>query len=234
MEKQNSKYHGTVYQIAKRINERTTDNPRSTRLLREAQRIELAVKSLGDMAATKSPTETTAAHFKRVAHSSQRLRNETINAKDRIAVLQQEASQDIDQRIKERLNLIQGDYAGELRSTLRGMDQKERFATISEIMKQGDGQSMAAISQAPAVLSGLSDEISARYVEDYTKMYAADLVNERDALHETASDLAIITSTADKAADGFSNPSRLQSIETEEQAAAEAENSFKGVFEATE
>jgi len=101
-------------------------------------------------------------------------------------------------------------------------------------MSREDGQGMAAISQAPAVLSGLTDEVSARFMDDYTRMYAADLVSERDALITTASDLSILTATADKAADGFSDPSRLRTIESEEQAAADAENAFKEVFELSE
>ncbi|MBT3844242.1 MAG: hypothetical protein HN944_03355 [Gammaproteobacteria bacterium] len=234
MQKPNSKYHGTVYQITQKISDRTSKNTRSTHLLREAQRIEQAVKSLGDIAATKSPTETTAAHFKRVEKSSKRLRKETADAVDRIVALQGAAAQDIDNRINQRLNLTQNSYAGELRATLRGMDQKARLATVKDIMSREDGQGMAAISQAPAVLSGLTDEVSARFMDDYTRMYAADLVSERDALITTASDLSILTATADKAADGFSDPSRLRTIESEEQAAADAENAFKEVFELSE
>lgn len=228
----NSKYHAIISEFTQLISDRSVvnGNKHAAAMLREAKRLENAVHSLADIYNRQSPTVTDAAHYKKVSLHAKRLDKEVKDAQERIMNLQVQAANDVEQRLTDRLNLVADQHGAELRAALRSMSNKERHNTIRQIMESGDGPSMAAITKAPAVLSGIPTDIQAKYSESYEKTHAADVFRERDQLFNTIADLATITGTAERAANGFLDPERLRSIEEGERVAGEAENAFQSAL----
>lgn len=231
-----TKYHSTIAHLNAGIKARhgSSLKPHTNHLMAEAARLEKAVKALGDVYARKSPLDTDAAHFKKVAHHARRLEKETADASNRIKNLQIASITRVQDSITERLNLNETPYAGELRQTLRGMDNKDRHSAIKQLMQQGDSASMAAILKAPAMLSGITEELQNRYIVSYEEAQAPDLVLERADLVETVADLHAMVNASGKAAESFLDPARIRDIEEGERLAGEAESSFTQAFNSGE
>ncbi len=227
-----TKYESTICTLAAEIAGKIGDKEykHARLLLTEGHRLERAIGGLNQMRHSKNPTETEAKHFKKVSQGAKRLNMEIEGAQQRINSYQQQGAADIENRISKRLGLKEDNYASEVRSALRGMDDKTKAAKINELINNGDGAAVAAITKAPAVLTGISQDMQNKYLEVFTNRHAPDLVQERDVLMSTIADTATILGTARRAAGDFTDPVRMQSIENAEMSAMEAESKFNSSF----
>jgi hypothetical protein len=99
--------------------------------------------------------------------------------------------------------LTENGYAAELRSTLRAMSDKDRAITISSLIESGDGAAVAAITNAPSVLTGVTQELQGKYIEQFTSQQAPDLLDEQAALHDSMANAASIIGAAKRSATYF-------------------------------
>ena len=178
------------------------------------------------MGRSKKPTENEAAHFHRVAGAAKKLDAVVTAVSDRLPVLQTERATDIENRINERLGLVENQYASEVRATIRNMEGKQRNNAVRQIIEAGDGASIAAIIKSPAIISGLDTETQNRYHEWLIDKKAPELAAERDAMLTTVADISTLMSEARAASAAFSDPEKVRLIEQGEKAAADAEKQF--------
>jgi hypothetical protein len=227
-----SKHEATIQTIAADMAERLGDKQyRHPRLvLSEARKLSQAIGGLNAMNQRRSPTETESAHFKKISAHAKSLEIAVAQAEQRIHQHQREHSQELEGRTNQRLGLSENAYAAELRSTLRAMNEKDRSITINELIASGDGAAVAAITKAPPVLTGVTPELQGKYIEQFTKQQAPDLLDEQEALIGAMANAASILGAAKRAANDYSDPARLQAIEEAERSALEAEGQFKASF----
>jgi len=227
-----SKYEATIQSIAahmaESLGEKQYRHPKQ--VLYEAHKLSQAIGGLNAMNQRRSPTETDAAHFKKISAHAKSLGMAIAQAEHRIHNHQHEHSQELEARTKQRLGLSENTYAAELRSTLRAMGDKDRTITINSLIGSGDGAAIAAITNAPPVLTGITHELQSKYIEQFTSQQAPDLVDEQAALYDSMANAASIIGAAKRAASDFTDPERLQAIEDAERSAIEAEGQFRASF----
>ena len=210
--------------IAKNIEDKNTFT--ASKMLVEVRRVQGAVSGLAQMGRSKKPTETEAAHYHRVAGAAKKVDEVVAAISERMPVLQAERAQDIEDRIEERLGLVENQYASEVRATIRNMEGKQRNDAVLQIIKAGDGASIAAIIKSPPIISGLDTETQNRYYEWLVDKKAPDLAAERDVLTQAVSDIATLMGEARSASAAFSDPEKVRLIEQGEEKAAKAEAQF--------
>ena len=210
--------------IAKNIEDKNTFT--ASKMLVEVRRIEKAVSGLAQMGRSKKPTENEAGHYHRVAGAAKKLDAVIKGVDEKMPVLQAERATDIDSRINERLGLVENQYASEVRTAIRNMESKQRNDAVRQIIKEGDGASIAALIKSPAIISGLDVETQARYNGWLVDEKAPDLAEERDVLMQAVSDISILMKEARAASLAHSDPVKVGKIEQGEERAAKAEAQF--------
>lgn len=196
----------------------------------EVLRIDQAVSALTNIVKTRSPTETPDAHFKRVSATTQRLKLELSNAEERLRRVGMEGAQDIDSRINQALGLNENAYAAEFRQVLRTMSSEERNAALRKMIDAHNGEGLAAVLNAPGMLSGIDDAQREDYRESYVQSRAPALIAERDLLTSTIADVSTVIGTARRAVSDYSDPNRLKEIEDAERLTAIEQDRFNRAF----
>lgn len=225
------RYSKIIEQHVKRLTERANDKP--SPFLDEIRRIHRGVESLETLSANRDPMVTEEAHTARIARSADRLKNESEQAHSRLANTLASRLGELHNRIKEKTGLVVRDqYAAEIRQALRLLPEKERFEAFNQALKDGDGELIAAVSEAPSLLSGIPKDMATRQVEALEKMKAGDLVNQRDALNESYDEAVAALRSVDTAVKKGFDPAKLKEIREAEQRHAEAAQGFDRAFDA--
>jgi hypothetical protein len=81
--------------------------------------------------------------------------------------------------------LIPNEYASEIRSVFRALDNGEKAVFIEYAATTNDGPTLAAILQAPAVLTGLSPQLQADYKQYYFDLASPLAKGQQAAFDET-------------------------------------------------
>jgi len=129
--------------------------------------------------------------------------------------------------IAQRCNLVPSEYAGELRVAFRSMSDKERNAALNQALQNNDGQLIASVCQAPGILSGLSDDVQARYVESLQERMAGDLLAEMADLDEALSTAEAARNAGELMVDANFNVAEQTAIDAAEAKAAAAERQLQ-------
>ena len=198
--------------------ERMRSNYANTPFEGELNRLQKGVEALEHLAVNRDPTVTDEAHTAKLSRSAKRLLNETEGSRSRVTRTLGERLERLNNSIKEQAKLYpHPTYAAEIRQALRSMKHTERIDVLNKALKDGDGQTIATIYDAPELLTGIKPEIAAQYADALEKQAAEDLYTEREALNESA---------ANK---GF-DPVKLREIEQAEKRHAEAQTGFEQAF----
>ena len=210
--------------IAKNIEDKNAFT--ASKMLVEVRRVQGAVGALAQMGMSKKPTENEAGHYHRVAGAAKKL-DAVINAvNEKMPVLQAERATDIDNRINERLGLVENQYASEVRTAIRNMEIKGRNKAVLQMIEDGDGASLAALTECPAILTGMNADVRQSYKGLLIDKKAPDLAKERDVLMQAVSDISILMKEARAASLAHSDPVKVGKIEQGEERAAKAEAQF--------
>lgn len=225
------RYSKIIEQHVKRLTEQANDKP--SPFLDEIRRIHRGVESLENLSANRDPMVTEEAHTAKIARSADRLKNEAERAHSRLTNTLVSRLGELHNRIVEQTGLVVRDqYAAEIRQALRLLPEKERFEAFNQALKDGDGQLIAAVSEAPALLSGIPKDMAARQFEALEKMKAGDLVNQRQALNESYDEAVAALRSVDTAVKKGFDPAKLKEIREAEQRHAEAAQGFDRAFDA--
>ena len=225
------RYSKIIEQHVKRLTERANDKP--SPFLDEIRRIHRGVESLETLSANRDPMVTEEAHTARIPRSADRLKNESTRAHDRLSNALLSRLGELNNRIKEKSGLVcRAEYAAEIRHAMRLLPEKERFAAFNQALKDGDGELIAAVAEAPSMLSGIPKDMAARQAEALEKQKAGDLVEERQAINESYDEAVAALRSVNSAVDKGFDPARLKEIREAEQRHAEAAQGFDRAFDA--
>ena len=119
------------------------------------------------------------------------------------------------------LGLVESHRAGEIRALVRSLDEQGRQKVLSDAVASKDAQTIAAITEAPAYLSGMTQEQAATWRRQFELRHGADRVSRIDALSKA---LDVIDRTLTEAVvfqDRLHPQDRLAEIERKQKAARE-------------
>ena len=119
------------------------------------------------------------------------------------------------------LGLVESHRAGEIRALVRSLDEQGRQKVLSDAVAAKDAQTIAAITEAPAYLSGMTQEQAATWRRQFELRHGADRVSRIDALSKA---LDVIDKTMTEALvfqDRLHPQDRLAEIERKQKAARE-------------
>jgi hypothetical protein len=161
--------------LADRLQGRANNN-HSVRILTLIERLENQAGALDKVRAAKNPIHTEAAHSRTVAKAAKRLRAESLRIDGLINEIAILGFKEIGELMTEQTGLVESEYSGEIRAAFRGMDEKQRTATLLAALHEGDSATIAAVSLPPAVLSGVTPKDQERYLGAIREMKAPELI----------------------------------------------------------
>jgi hypothetical protein len=133
---------------------------------------------------------------------------------------------DIDRRVRDKTGLKVDAYEQEVRAAILAMSLEGKLAYLNDSAKEGRGAELAAVLDAPALLTGIPVDQKQR-VRDMLEDYHAPAEKaEREALQsDFIGAFDLLTAAANTAAT-LSDPQRLADIERGDAAAANAAQAF--------
>lgn len=226
------KYSKPIEVIAERMRAKLHDGSSlySRRLHGHVVSISSQVAALEKLAVSKSPMETEERHAVRLAEASKKLAASRQNAEKSVYRVVAEAYDDLNAQIAKKANIIPDQHASEVRAALRSMKEKDRQAALQQALEEGNGPIIAAITDAPQILTGINPEMAGRFREIVEERKAPELVAERSQiLDHFDSTLAVLRTVDRSVSEGF-DPEKLRKIEEAERNFQNASGSFESSF----
>ena len=208
--------------VKKNITE--TSHPTMRQIHSELEMMTRQVQAVENLAANRSPHMTQEAHALMVANESKRLEKTLDKSSDRIQEKIRQGYINTHNQRDEILGLKQNAYAQEYRTALRGLSDKKRDRMLKQAIENQDSAFIAAVTQAPAVLSGLKEEIQERTQRQYYEKYAPALTKQLKELEDGISTSVTAVKNARTAAKQGFDPDKMREI-------AEAEAKHKAAQE---
>lgn len=149
--------------------------------------IETEATNLLDMMESPDPMKSVLAHDLRVDSEKSRLRDLIAKAGSTIAPListfrSKAASAQLD-----KAALIPDQHAQEFRNVWRGMSGESQINFLDGAMKSRDGASIAALTEAPAILSGLTAQRQQQIKDAYLESVAPSNTDELSEVQSVVS-----------------------------------------------
>lgn len=138
--------------------------------------ISRAFKGFVEIREQQHPDHTQSLHLKTLAQDYERALNRLAGQTDRAAERANARLAEIDSQFKEYVGWNASD-AQELRSVIRGMDEKARSKFLSDAIEAGDGQALAAVLGAHPSLSGLTADMQTAYRARAMQLHTPKLLN---------------------------------------------------------
>lgn len=198
----------------------------------ELERLTNAMRALANLHATPDPSQPEAVHFKRVQAASAKLLAEYEAANQRMHgyVLANQLANDA--KIKKLVNHVPNEKFGlELRAAVKAMPMGEKVALLTQLSAENRGGELFALTSAPTVLTGLTDELNKRYSEDIIQRHAPEEFAAIAGLDEARLTAASALEFVRKTALEYSDPARLASIQAQEKAASDAAAQFEKIVD---
>lgn len=192
----------------------------------EVTKLANSATALGRVFDTQSPTETADAHEKKIAAAAKVFGGQVSATRDRIHAILKTGLEDIDGRARKTTGLKADRFEEEIRATFRSLDQDQKHSLLGELAENGKGAELAAIIDAPTVVTGITKEDVTRYREALETKHAPAEYRERNALTEAFIEAFDATTQGADLAGSLGDPARLALIERGEAAAAEALAAF--------
>ncbi len=193
------------------------------------KRLAARTLALDLMAANRDPTETPEAHTLRMSRAASKLAGAIAEARTDATAALNAAADRLRHAVRESTGLNGDVHRGaEIRAHRKGLKNAERLELIQRAMAARDSETLSAAFMAPAYLSGLSDEIQARFRADYEHDSAPDAFGafedyqQVDAVHLT------LIKTAEAFIGELLNPAGVARILADQQAASAAQAAFDG------
>lgn len=205
------------------IAERAGDHP----LKGEMVRLRNAAEALDSVRLNRSPLVTTAAHELNVAKKAKQFRQEAAASFNRAAETYAQELHNIDRRIAEKVNLKADEFAPEIRARFREMSGKQRKELIDALVDGKRGPELAAIVEAPSILTGINDQQRDAYRQRMVEKHAADELRAKEVMGDAFESVNASVSAADKFFKELTDPGRMSEIERADEAASTANDAFK-------
>lgn len=172
--------------------------------------------------ASRDPTETEAAHLAKSKKAADRWFQRTAKAHDAALERANGALTATRLEMKDRLKLNETQHAGEIRSHIRSLDKSSRRELLEQAIESGDSDTLAAVLEGPAYLSGLNSEHQAMYRSKFAALHAGDLLKREQKLQESIELLNKTGDAADRAMGHLFDPNKVRDISQQSAKSKEA------------
>lgn len=193
-------------------------------------RLYKALTALEAIRTTRNPTETEAAHYRRVAQSAQKLKAEVDAINDRIQAASRSGFEGVEQAIAQRVGLEQDSYGPEIRARFLQMSDTDRSKFLNSAIEGGDAKIVSAIIDAPPQLTGMTPALCSRYREVYIQRHAPQEIAIRDEILDALESGLTGVAVAKQAAASLCDEKKLAQIAQQEQQAMQAASDFNAAL----
>ncbi len=215
---------GDVYR--ERIVNRRTTYAHQDRMEAMANRFVGSAEAIGNLYSRPNPTETPAAHIKRVATSAAKFEAQGKAGFDELNSIIVTSMNRTQAAIDRKLNLNEDKFAPEIRAAYRSMSNEDRHQLLKRLADECKGPEIAAIVRAPAILSGISEAEQKLYVDRMIRTHCPAELAEQEAVNEDAKAILSILRVVDEVANEFKSPQLMADIEKLERDATAAQAMF--------
>jgi hypothetical protein len=228
------KYSGPIAAILERETARIESRhfPGATRLIGEMGRLMNVVQALEAVALNRDPTDNDAAHMKKTHDAGVRLAKAIEASRQRGNEILNEHNAKVSAQLREATGLREPDtLAGimrqsELRTVVRGMKPQARHDFLRNAVKAKDVETVSALFNAPAVVTGIDPNLLAVGRAEYERAVAPDLMDDVEFTLETDSALQAVTKAASRAANEAQDAVAMQEFMRADAAALAAKAAF--------
>ena len=225
------KYSAPLKKISERMrNSIGETTPMAVRqLYSEVEMMTRQIAAIENMAANPSPHMTEDGHYTMVAREKDRLEKQLNKTLDRINAKFGESYISISDQRDKILGLKEDQFAQEYRTAFRNMTQEQKTTALTKAIKKQESSVIAALTKAPAMLSGLDENVQDRTLTQYYDQYAPQLTKQISELEAAASTSLIALRNARTAVKDGIDPKKLQDIQSREIAHQEAQKELSSI-----
>jgi hypothetical protein len=224
------KYSKPLAEIGSRMSKAAEKNAYARSLQIHVNQMIRSVEGLENFSANKSPKDTDAGHTLKIAAQAKRLQTETARWEKVLNDNVRQGIDELDRAITEKSGLRENLHGAEIRAAFRGMSLKERSEALNSALKAGDGATIAAISEAPALLSGVTADIQTRYREGIMAALAPEETAAKAELFESFDAGLIALGLVNRSIASGYDPVKLREIEQAEAKSADASRSLESSY----
>lgn len=219
-----------VERLEKQLKDSSTTYARKH--LMEVRKMATAVEGLERLALSRNLKDTPEAHMAKVASATKRLKTQNDNTINVIGDIYREGTLALDQSISREANLVPNKFAPEIRQAFNNMSHKDKMDVLNNSLKNKNTETLAAILEAPEILTGLNQDTRDRYKDSAEKALAPELYKQRELLNESFEVALAAEKTVRNAInDGF-DPQKLAEIDAAEAKHQEAAQAFESAMSA--
>lgn len=193
----------------------------------EVLRLVISLEGLESIIEKRDPTITEAAHKLRVSQAAKKLTQRAADTLDKINDYSHDGLNRLSDRIDEVAGLRPNEYAGEIRTAVRALKPDERRNVLKRALDSGDAATVAALVDAPSVVTGIEPEFAGAMREGFISKRAPREIEARDLLLETLSLAVKSVGTVKSVASTAADEKGVQKIIREQQAADDARRNFE-------
>jgi hypothetical protein len=207
-------------------------HPHARKVQAEVLKLATSMEALARVWETQSPTDTAEGHQKKVSAAAVVFGRQVAAARDRLHDLVRQGVKDIEQRSRLKTGLKADEFASEVRATVRALGIEAKLALLGDLARNKRGSELAAVVDAPTILTGITDDLATRFRELIETSHAPEEYQERIKLLEAFGEAFDMTALCADAASNFADPGKLATIERGEEAAAAAIAAFNEAAQA--
>lgn len=201
-------------------------NGHAQSLLSAQRKLFNAVDGIASMRSNPNSLETPAANALKINQSANKLKAESIKAKQSALNTYMQYSVELGETINKVAGIKENQYASELRSAFRALPASERMDVIKKAIDEQDGQTFAALMFAPQLLTGIDPQVKAKMTDTFYLRVAPELYQEREDLKEAMDGVIATIDATTSICNEYNNPEEVRKIELEVQKAREAASKF--------
>jgi hypothetical protein len=173
------------------------------------------------------PTQTRAYNDRRVIEAAGKLIKEKNAVVEKLNKVYREGLLENELKTSEKVSLKPNEYAAELRATFRAMPtDADRKSELMQFAAKNNGAALAAITEAPSLLSGVTEEDQQRCRTQIYEIHAKEELAELAELNAAFGASLDAINVAGVLGRELNNPARLAEINMGVDAAAAAEAAF--------
>lgn len=146
--------------------------------LAELRRLVDLVSALENLAANPSPKSTPEAHKLMIAKKAEELAQARAKASDTLYARLGNTYSDLVPKAKEQAGIKSSPYEAEIRNTFKSMSKAEKSEAIREAINNKQGEIINAISEAPELITGFSQQETKKIYEDYLERHAPSTIQQ--------------------------------------------------------
>ncbi|MDH7972768.1 hypothetical protein QH494_11310 [Sphingomonas sp. AR_OL41] len=208
-------------------------NEYSQRLAVQVAKLSTLTLDLNEVFNNPNPTQPEAAHIVRIAKASNRLALEADKIKSQIDAIASEGLAAINKLKLAKVPLVPGEYQAEIRERARSMSPADLNQMMLSLAAENKAVELAAITQVPAILTGISESDQAKYRELIFKTHAGDALAEEAALLDDYDGALGAYQVAKATAGDYANDRTIAGILNAEQRAVNADARLAHSIDAT-